>query len=327
MIRNVKYDFNFILLVLLKLYKNCDIINVEKGGRILEYVKTVMNKVLNITDIVSVHYFEYAKDFTYSGEFHDFWELVYADKEELVITAGAHELILATGQLYLHRPMEFHNLRCSGGKAANSVIVSFSSSCPQLFSIAGKAITCPQKCKKFLAMIIAEAKTAFSSPLGELYTPQLIRRESQTFGAEQMIQLHLEELLIRLIREFGTSAHPDEIDAPDDLDNSRLAAVCKFLEANVEKKITFNELCLHFSISESSLKKMFREGIGSGAMDYYNRCKIDRAKQMIREKDKNFTEIADRLGYNSVQYFSRHFKQSTGMTPSQYAASIENMLQ
>ena len=58
----------------------------------MEYVKTVLKKSLVIEDIVSVHYFEYAKDFTYSGEFHDFWELVYTDKEELVINAGAHEM-------------------------------------------------------------------------------------------------------------------------------------------------------------------------------------------------------------------------------------------
>ncbi|MBQ6823497.1 MAG: helix-turn-helix transcriptional regulator [Clostridia bacterium] len=291
----------------------------------MDYVKTVMNKPLEIQDIVSIHYFEYAKDFTYSGEFHDFWELVYADKEELLITAGAHELTLTAGQLYLHRPMEFHNLRCNGEKAANSFIISFSSPSPQLFSIAGKIHRCPQKCKKIMATIIKETKNAFSSPLGAPHTAQLIRSEEAVFGAEQLIQLYLEELLIRLIREIGSSAQNDEPASIEEVDNSKLAEICKYLENNVENRLTFNDLCNHYSMSESTLKKMFREGIGYGAMDYYNRCKIDRAKQMIREKDKNFTEIADRLGYNSVQYFSRHFKQSTGMTPSQYAASIENM--
>lgn len=290
----------------------------------MEYVKTVMNKPLLIEDIVSIHYFEYAKDFTYSGEIHDFWELVYTDKEELVLTAGAHELILSAGQLYLHRPMEFHNLRCNGEKAANSFIISFSSKCPQLFSISGKTLKCPQKSKKFLSMIINEARAAFSTPLGASHTSQLIRSEEQPFGAEQMIQIHLEEFLIRLIREHGESAQPIDAPSPDEA-NSRLAAICKYLETNVENRITFIDLCQHFSMSESTMKKLFREGIGSGAMDYYNRCKIDRAKQMIREKEINFTEISDRLCYNSVQYFSRHFKQSTGMTPSQYAASIENM--
>lgn len=291
----------------------------------MNYIKTVMNRALEINDIVSIHYFEYAKDFTYSGEFHDFWELVYADKEELLITAGAHELTLKEGQFYLHCPMEFHNLRCNGEKAANSFIISFSSPCQQLFSLAGKALRCPTADRKYMAMIIREAKNAFSTPLGAPHTAQLLRREDTPFGAEQMIQLHLEEFLIRMIRAFGNQAQLQDPAIPDEA-NSRLAEICKYLEQNVENRITFPVLCAHFSMSESSMKKLFREGIGYGAMDYYSRCKIDRAKLLIREKNKNFTEISERLGYNTVQYFSRHFKQSTGMTPSQYASSIENMV-
>ena len=291
----------------------------------VDYVKTVMNSDLIIQNIVSIHYFEYAKDFAYSGEFHDFWELVYADKEELVITAGAHELLLISGELYLHRPMEFHNLRCNGEKAANSVILSFSSDCKQLYNLAGKIIKCPKKCKILLGKIITEAKNAFSSPLGKPHTAQLIRKEQQVFGAEQLIQNYLEELLIALIREGGNTPSLEQPSPFNDDTNSRLAAICDYLERNVEGRVTFQELCRQFSVSESSMKKIFREGIGSGAMDFYNRCKIDRAKKMIREKEENFTEIADRLGYNSVQYFSRHFKKATGMTPSQYAESIRNM--
>lgn len=285
-----------------------------------------MKQPLEITDIISIHYFEYAKDFTFSGEFHDFWELVYADKEELIITAGAHELFLPTEHFYLHRPMEFHNLRCNGEKAANSVIVSFSSPCPQLYSIAGQIFSCPANCKKNLAQIIDEAKSAFATPLGERHTSQLVPNENQTFGAEQLIQIHLEELLIRLIRAYGQNEQEKAPLLADANINGRLAEICQYLEQNVESKLSFLDLCQRFSMSESSLKKLFRDGIGCGAMDFYNRCKIDRAKQLIREKEVNFTEIADRLGYNTVQYFSLRFKQSTGMTPSQYARSIENML-
>ncbi len=304
-------------MIVLKIY--------NAGEFIVEYIKTTLKKDLSIDNIVSIHYFEYTKDFAYSGEFHDFWELVYVDKESLVITSGAHEMILSAGQFFLHRPMEFHNVRCDGHNAANSVILSFSSSSPMLFSLAGKVFDCPQKCKKFLALIIAEAKNAFISPLGKPHTAQLIRRDNSSFGAEQLIQSYLEEFLIRLIRKYGSNEEPSNTYPLEDISNSRLAEICKYIESNAENRLTFSALCQHFSMSESSLKKLFREGIGSGAMDYYNKCKIDRAKKMIREKNTNFTEIADRLGYNSLQYFSRHFKQSTGMTPSQYAASIENM--
>ena len=56
---------------------------------------------------------------------------------------------------------------------------------------------------------------------------------------------------------------------------------------------------------------------------YFKNLKIDEAKIMIREGEYNFTEIAHRLGYSSIHYFSRHFKKATGMTPSEYAYSVK----
>ena len=49
------------------------------------YKKTVLKKQISVDDVVSVHYFEYTVDFSFSGELHDFWELIYADRNELVI--------------------------------------------------------------------------------------------------------------------------------------------------------------------------------------------------------------------------------------------------
>lgn len=57
-------------------------------------------------------------------------------------------------------------------------------------------------------------------------------------------------------------------------------------------------------------------------MEYFGRRKIEAAKEMIRREDGNFTEIATRLGYQSIYYFSRHFKKVTGMTPSEYASGV-----
>ncbi len=43
---------------------------------------------------------------------------------------------------------------------------------------------------------------------------------------------------------------------------------------------------------------------------------------MIRDEQMNFTQISESLGYSSIHYFSRQFKNITGMTPSEYASSI-----
>ncbi len=295
----------------------------------MEYKKTVLKRDLEITDVISVHYFEYTVDFSFSGELHDFWEFVYADKNELIITASSKEIVLPQGSMFLHKPMEFHNVRGNGTSAPNSVILSFSSSSPELYELAGKVIPCLPREKMYLGDIIDEAAAAFSSPLGDPYTESLERRANAQFGCEQMIANHLEALFISLIRrKMDTSEEAVFTEKENNRrrkDEMRLSQICEFMEANVEKDLSSSDIQKQFYISESSLQKLFQHKVGCGAMQHFQRIKIDRAKEMIREKKYNFSEISERLAFSSIHYFSRRFKAITGMTPSEYAASIRSI--
>ena len=74
---------------------------------------------------------------------------------------------------------------------------------------------------------------------------------------------------------------------------------------------------------EGTSKTLFKSVTGLGVMEYYRLLKIERAKRMLREGEGNITQVADRLGYASVHYFSRYFKQATGMTPTEYTLSLQ----
>ena len=294
----------------------------------MNYKKTVLKNDLVVEDVISIHYFEYAVDFTFSGELHDFWEFVYADKNELIVTADAREILLPQGCLYLHKPMEFHNVRGNGVNAPNSVIVSFSSQSPSLFEAAGKILPCRESEMALMAGIIEEGKRAFSSPLGDPYTEELVRVEDPVYGAEQLIRLRLEELLISLVRsarERGEAAPVIQPGPRRRKDEVRLREICDFLARHVEEDVKSEDVQREFFISESSLQKLFQHKVGCGAMQYFQRMKVDRAKELIREKKMNFSEIAEKLGFSSIHYFSRRFKSITGMTPSEYALSVTSI--
>lgn len=289
-----------------------------------EYIKTLLCQPIVVEDIITVHYFEYTKNFNFTGEAHDFWEIVFADKGEFFITAGNSEQQLRSGQMYLHRPMEFHNIRCDGKTPSNSVIITFSCNAPELFALAGRVIRCGDKTREILGAIIAEAKKAFSNPLGDPYTAQLIRQENPEFGSEQLIKLYTEYLLIHLIRKNGVENRITNLPKAR-ADDKKITEICAYLEENSARNLSFNDICIQFSLSASVIKKLFSEKLGCGAMEYFSNCKIERAKLLIREDSMNMTEISEALSYSSVYYFSRYFKKSTGMTPTEYAASVKAM--
>ncbi|MBO5290458.1 MAG: AraC family transcriptional regulator, partial [Clostridia bacterium] len=166
----------------------------------MEYFKTYLTCPLSVDGIYTVHYFEYTKDFAYSGEMHNFWELVYADKKNLLITAGAKEVELEAGQIYIHKPNEFHNIRCDGKRAANSVIISFDCDSPELFSVAGQVLTADEEERKCIGNVVKEASSAFSTRLSDPYISVMEKAEDSDFCCEQLIRLNIEMLLISLIR-------------------------------------------------------------------------------------------------------------------------------
>lgn len=284
----------------------------------MDYIRTDLKKSLVIDGIYTIHYFEYTKDFAYSGELHNFWEVVYADKKSVVITAGAQELTLEAGQMYIHKPNEFHKIRCDGTRAANSVILSFDCSCPELMSIAGIVINCNADERQLMGHIISEATDAFSTPLGTPYTRELEKSDSGDFGCEQMIQLYMEQLLIRLIR-----GNKQSISLKNDGSTNLLPKICEYLENNVDRHLTFSDIQKEFNISASVIKRLFKDKMNCGIMEHFSRLKVDAAKQMIRENEYNFTEISERLAFNTPQYFTTVFRRISGMSPSEYEKSVK----
>ena len=281
------------------------------------YGITKLKSEMEIDGIYTVHYFEYAKNFAFSGESHAFWELVYADKRSLIITAGDKELKLERGQMYLHRPYEFHNLRCDGEHAANSAIISFGGELPELDAVAGKVIDCTPKEKRLIAGIIREAGSAFATPLGLLGVRQMQKSENGEFGCEHLIKSYLEQLLIVLVRAMKKKPTENY-----ESGGKQFSAILRFLEENVSEKLRFGDVAKHFSLSPSILKRDFRRQTGCGVMEYFTKLKIDAAKQLIRESELNFTEIAAELSFGSSQYFTAVFRRVTGMTPSEYRESV-----
>ena len=52
------------------------------------YIKHKLANVLHISKIVTMHYFEFDKNFHFAGEVHDLWEMVYVDSGNVLITAA-----------------------------------------------------------------------------------------------------------------------------------------------------------------------------------------------------------------------------------------------
>ena len=287
--------------------------------------------VFNITGLVNVSYYTLSKDFLWSGEAHEPWEMVYVDKGEMVVTAGTDTYLLKSGEAAFHCPHEFHNLRTSGQKAANVIILAFLCDSPGMQAFERRILSLSVWEKDCLAMIIKEAETAYRHfDHRQAYTDappvSLVPREDIPFGAQQIIKNLLEYFLILIYR------HPDGIqfDARavpiNQLHHHAQIAVKvqEYLSEHYPEKITLETLAASQSISISQLKRIFKEHTGSSVIPYLTNLRMKEAKRLIRESSMNFSQIAICVGYDNIYYFSSVFKKHTGMTPTEYAKSLRH---
>ena len=89
------------------------------------------------------------------------------------------------------------------------------------------------------------------------------------------------------------------------------------MEENLENGISLDFLSDQFSMRPDALSRLFKQMMGKGYTEYIKEKKMERALELLKE-DKSVKDIAQKLGYNSPQYFIKIFKEVYGVTPYQY---------
>ncbi len=288
----------------------------------MSFKPTKLKRVFTVNEIFTVHYFEYEKDYSFKGETHNFWEIVYVDKGEIEIDMDQEKHILSQGQAVFHQPNEYHNLRANGVVAPNLVVITFSCKSPAMSFFKKRILPMSDIEKHLLATIVRESVHSFSSPLENTFLKELTRRDNAFFGSEQMIAIALEQLLISLYRNFD-GIRRNSTTLKRGMEQDLFSNALTFLQDHVCEKLSFTQIADALNVSPTTLKNLFKEKIGEGMMTHFAKMKIDIAKSMIREGGHNISQISAYLGFDTVHLFSRRFKQLTGMSPTEYGRSVK----
>lgn len=287
-----------------------------------EYLKHHINNILKIHQIVTLNYFEFANDFKYKGEKHNFWELAYVDKGKLTVETENETFTLNQGECVFHKPNEFHCHKANGVNAPNYFVICFVCNSPYMNVFRNKHFNLPERLRRFISNIITEAQQVFDLPLNDPEKQILQVLPEELLGGQQMIRTYLEQFLVLLLRrEYGDASRL----LNDSKEESNFASQIKRnLDMYIYQDFSVEKFCNHMKYSKAYLSKVFLNEYGQTIHDYVTYTKIKEAKTLIREKVYNFTQISDMLCFSNSLYFSRVFKKITGMSPSEYKKSIKS---
>lgn len=116
--------------------------------------------------------------------------------------------------------------------------------------------------------------------------------------------------------EGDVDHHPDEL----------ISQIQFWLKTNLDSPLTLNEIAQQFGISQRSFTRRFKLATGTNATQYWQKLKIETAKELLSASNLSIQEIAFQVGYQDQANFTRLFKKVLNFTPKTYRTMVRKKL-
>lgn len=126
-----------------------------------------------------------------------------------------------------------------------------------------------------------------------------------------------ENLLENWLRDLARLIKPDQEAVPE-----RLRVVREFIDLHCPEKLSVKKLSAMAHWSPTHFTNQFRKHFGTSPVDYAIRQRMHRAAYFLRDINLSITEVAERVGFEDIYYFSKLFKKRWGMTARQMRSSF-----
>ena len=229
-----------------------------------------------------------------SMHYHASYEIYFLEAGNREYFVEDKYFSVSAGSFVLIPKMKFHR---TGGTYGLRTLVGFTDEFLKK-TYSDNAINEMLKCFNNTLIIPDESKhKRFNSLLKHLATTE----------SETEFSLYLGVLMSELSLCKGETSYDEPI-----------SRIISYINANYSEIHSIEQIAEYLYISKYHLCHTFKKAMGITVIDYLNSIKIKSACNLITSTDKGFLEISQLCGFNSSAYFSKVFKDITGVSPSHY---------
>lgn len=142
--------------------------------------------------------------------------------------------------------------------------------------------------------------------------------EQKNAGYKLVSKALLLKLLVLVGRAFSNEIRGTETECILNKYKSSVLSSAEYINQNYSSSLSLDSLSASAGYSKSHFSYLFKAVTGKTYVEYLNEVRVSQAKRLLSETSKSILEISNEAGYNSLANFNKHFKQITGLTPSQY---------
>ncbi|NLY17428.1 MAG: AraC family transcriptional regulator [Clostridiaceae bacterium] len=252
---------------------------------------------------------------------HDYYQIVFILGGEGKISFGDSIKHACANQAYIFKPNVVHKIEASRLKPLNIIEMKFYCNNPEtenlIYSLTPFVNDVGQPLRMAFISFVEEIK------LHDDYTPCIIKalftqlilswKRMSEQGENDSETNNTDNLYIE------KNINKDDLKRGDYLDS-----VVEYIHKNYSSEIKLKDLADIAYLSPIYLCSAFKDRFGVSPIQYLQNIRCENAKRLLADTNETITIIAERVGFQSIYYFSRFFKSHTGISPNEYRKRNQN---
>lgn len=166
----------------------------------------------------------------------------------------------------------------------------------------------------------------FRDPLIETIAGEILGElQLETSCGDILVETLADALAVRLLNNYSSlNLNPFPVTRGSrGLDPRRLQRVVEYIQANLAKEITVEELAAAASLSRFHFSRMFKASTGQSPSRFIGQQRLHLAKSLL-VAGKSIADVAHVCRFSSESNFVRSFRRATGRTPGQYRSLVRD---
>ena len=94
--------------------------------------------------------------------------------------------------------------------------------------------------------------------------------------------------------------------------------MAQFIHDHFDQELTLDQIAASAALSPGACCRLFKRHMGCSPFTYVQNLRLQRAARLLETTDEPITQVAARCGYGSPSYFTKSFREKTGLSPSAY---------
>ena len=144
---------------------------------------------------------------------------------------------------------------------------------------------------------------------------------------QQALRLQITDYILKPVNyaEFGScidnlkiSLFQQQTDAAPQQEERTIVGLTRYLQAHLAEELSLSVLAEQFHLSPQYISQLFKSEIGVNFLAYLTNIRMERAKKLLLTTSLPIAQVSEQSGYGDYRVFTKVFKKSEGITPSQY---------